>query len=76
MHNFTSNDLLLYVLEEAEPSVRMAIEDAMVSSTQIMNEVLSMKLSLHDIQSYSVEPSPGCIQAILTELHQENIQAV
>ena len=71
MHNFTSNDLLLYVLNEASSQSTMAIEKAMKSNNEIKQEVNSLQLTIDEINHFEMQPDDKIMDFILEDLFVE-----
>lgn len=70
MHNFTSNDLLLYVLNEANSDTIMAIEKAMKSNHQIKQEIKSLQLTVDEINHFEMQPNDKIMDFIMEDLFE------
>lgn len=68
MHNFTNNDLLLYVLNEANSDQAMAIEKAMQTNVQIKNEIRALKNTIDEVDQFELQPDDKIMQFILQDL--------
>jgi hypothetical protein len=68
MHNFTNNDLLLYVLNEANSDQAMAIEKAMQTNIQIKNEIRTLKNTIDEVDQFELQPDDKIMQFILQDL--------
>ncbi|MBK7039391.1 MAG: hypothetical protein IPH46_02645 [Bacteroidetes bacterium] len=70
MHNFTSNDLLLYVLNEANSDTIMAIEKAMKNNHQIKQEIKSLQLTVDEINHFEMQPNDKIMDFIMEDLFE------
>ncbi len=68
MHNFTSNDLLLYVLNEANSDTTLAIEKAMQSNSTINNEIKTLKLTIDEVDNFEMQPDEKVMDFIMEDL--------
>ena len=71
MHNFTSFDLLLYVLNEANSDTTLAIEKAMQSNSTINNEIKTLKLTIDEVDNFEMQPDEKIMQFIMEDLFME-----
>lgn len=69
MYTFTSDDLLLYVLNEAESDTRLAIEKAMLTDFEIKNEVYALEQTIHEMSEFELAPHPKSVIKIMEQLH-------
>ncbi len=72
MQKFTSNDLLLYTLNELDSSTRNSIEKAMQTNPEIKKEIEDLYQSLQDISSFKLEPNSKSMDFVLSELNQNS----
>ncbi len=70
MHSFTSNDLLLYVLNEANSDTIMAIEKAMKNNHQIKQEIKSLQLTVDEINHFEMQPNDKIMDFIMEDLFE------
>jgi hypothetical protein len=70
MHNFTSTDLLLYVLNELDEPLSKRIETHIAHHPALQKEVEDLRLSLSDLNSLTLEPNPKSIKVVLNQLHE------
>ncbi len=71
MHNFTSNDLLLYVLNEANGDTMLAIEKAMQTNVNIKNEIKALKLTIDEVDQFEMQPDAKLMNFIMEDLFSE-----
>jgi hypothetical protein len=71
MHNFTSNDLLLYVLNEANGDTMLAIEKAMQTNVNIKNEIKVLKLTIDEVDQFEMQPDAKLMNFIMEDLFSE-----
>lgn len=71
MHNFTSNDLLLYVLNEAKSDTVIAIEKAIPVNTEIKNKVRAFKMTIDEIDNFEMQPDNKLMDFIMKDLFVE-----
>ncbi len=66
MSNFTQEDLVQYLYQEASSEMALAIEKAMESSWELKEKFEALKVSAELIQEVPLQsPRPQAIQAIL-----------
>ncbi|MBK7689588.1 MAG: hypothetical protein IPK62_05685 [Bacteroidetes bacterium] len=71
MHNFTSNDLLLYVLNEANSDTTLAIEKAMQTNLSIKNEIKTLKMTIDEVDQFEMQPDAKLMDFIMEDLFVE-----
>lgn len=71
MHNFTSNDLLLYVLNEANSDTTLAIEKAMQTNLSIKNEIKVLKMTIDEVDNFELQPDDKLMHFIMQDLFVE-----
>lgn len=72
MTTFTSNDLLLYVLNETSSEMNINIEEAMKTNSAIKEEVQTLHSSIQEISTISFSPSQNIMDNIFAKLHLQN----
>jgi hypothetical protein len=77
MHNFTSNDLLIYLTNESDSVQDDAITTWLASDESFQNEVESMEQTLDDLSTFSVIPNDRIMDTIMAALrYKKNAHAV
>jgi hypothetical protein len=71
MHNFTSNDLLLYIFNEASPGQVNFIEKAIETEPELRNEYLNLQQTLIDIENFRMTPDDKIIEHIMKQFSHE-----
>ena len=73
MHNFTSNDLLLYLLNDLPIEQRPGLEAAMANDPELRLELDELKQGLAEVSSFELQPNPKSMEIVLSELQQQHI---
>jgi hypothetical protein len=71
MHNFTNNDLLLYVLNEENSDTAVAIDKAMQNNSVIKSEIKSLKTTVDEIDNFEIQPDDKVMNFIMQDLFVE-----
>lgn len=70
MHNFTPNDLLLYVLNELDESKVERLEKRLPFEIEMQKEIAELRQSLQDLHSLELNPNPKSLKVILNQLQE------
>ncbi len=76
MINFTSNDLLLYILNETSGTLHSEIEKAIEQNIDLKNEIEQLRITLNQIEDISIEPSEKLMQHTLKACMEETPTSV
>lgn len=68
MHNFTPDEILLYVLNELEPDRVKQFETSMQTNLKMKLRVEELQQSLSLINTIQLHPNPKSIELILARL--------
>jgi len=71
MHNFTSNDLLLYIFNEVPSDTRLEIETALTLHATLKEEYLALQQTLNDVENYELVPNERILDNIITRFRQK-----
>lgn len=72
MHNFTPNDLLLYLLNDLAPERRPELEAAVANDPALQLEMDELRQGLAEVASFELQPNPKSMEYILSELQQHS----
>jgi len=72
MHNFTSNDLLLYLLNELDPMRRADLETSLAVNPDRQRELEELKQGLAEVEAFELQPHPKSMEIVLSELQQHS----
>ena len=70
MHNFTPNDLLLYVLNELDDQKVQYLEKRLPHEPEMQREIQELKSSLDGFYSMELNPNPKSLKVILDQLQE------
>lgn len=76
MTNFTSNDLLLYILNETSEKQNVEIKKAISQLPTLKNEIEELQTMLNQLEEISIEPSEKLMQHTLKVCMQETSSTV
>lgn len=65
MHNFTPEDLLLYLYKEASTEQTTAIEDALKSDWTLREKLAVMKTAMERLNNLTVSPRTEVVLSVL-----------
>lgn len=71
MHNFTSNDLLLFIFNEVSSDTRLEIEMALTIHENLKEEYLALQQTLNDVENYELVPNDRILENIMTQFRQK-----
>ena len=71
MHNFTSNDLLLYIFNEVSADTCLEIEMALTIHENLKEEYLALQQTLNDVENYELVPNDRILENIMTQFRQK-----
>lgn len=70
MHNFTSDDLLLYVLNELDEVQLERLQKRLPFEPAMRKEIADLKLALQDLHTVELNPNPKSIKIVLEQLQE------
>ncbi|HEX2609012.1 MAG TPA: hypothetical protein VHK91_16630 [Flavisolibacter sp.] len=70
MHNFTPEDLLLYLYKETSPEATTAIEKALQEDWTLREKLTVMKTSMERLDSITVSPRTEVILNVLKHIYK------
>ena len=70
MHNFTPEDLLLYLYQETSPEATAAIEQALKEDWTLREKLTVLKTSMERLESIVVSPRTEVILNVLRHARQ------
>ena len=65
MHNFTPEDLLLYLYKESSPELTAAVEAALKEDWTLREKMLTLQSSVEDLDKVTVSPRMEVILQVL-----------
>ncbi len=71
MHNFTNNDLLLYVLRDATAATSLAVSKAIQHDTVMATEAQALKEMIDEITQFEWQPDEKLMNFIMEDLFVE-----
>ena len=71
MHNYSPEDLILYLYKETSPDVTAAIEEALKKDWTLREKLAVIKTSMERLDSLSVSPRTEIILNILRHARKE-----
>jgi len=71
MHNYSPEDLLLYLYQETSPKTTAAIEDALAHDWTLREKLAVLKTSMNRLNSIKVSPRTEVILNILKYAYKQ-----
>ena len=75
MHNFTPEDLLLYLYKETSPEQTLAIEETLQKDWTLREKLAVMKTSRERLNNLTISPRTEVVLNILKHAAKEDVKA-